>query len=76
VRRWFAGGPSEGSPGWNVRILLFARAQIQYLFPASIEHPDKNVPSDAGLVTLWLVKLVERTGPLYSYVREQVTPVG
>jgi len=26
--------------------------------------------------TLWLVKLVERTGPLYSYVREQVTPVG
>jgi len=26
--------------------------------------------------SLWLVKLVERTGPLYSYVREQVTPVG
>jgi len=25
---------------------------------------------------LWLVKLVERTGPLYSYVREQVLPVG
>jgi len=23
---------------------------------------------------LWLVKLVERTGPLYSYVREQVRP--
>ena len=44
---------SEGSPGWNVRIHLFARAQNQYLFPASIEHPDKNVPSDAGLVKWW-----------------------
>jgi len=26
-------------------------------------------------LTLWLVKLIERTGPLYSYVREQVLPV-
>ena len=32
--------------------------------------------SEFRLLTLWLVKLVERTGPLYSYVREQVLPVG
>src|SRR5258706_5150000 len=53
VRRWFAGGPSEGSPGWNVWVHLFARAQNQYLFPASIEHPGKKVLSDAGLVKWW-----------------------
>jgi len=53
VRRWFTGGPSERSPGWNVWIHLFARAQNQYLFPASIEHPGKNVLSDAGLVKWW-----------------------
>jgi len=29
-----------------------------------------------GRYALWLVKLIERTGPLYSYVREQVLPVG
>jgi regulator of Ty1 transposition protein 109 len=53
VRRWFARGPSEGSPGWNVWVHLFARAQNQYLFPASIEHPGKRVLSDAGLVKWW-----------------------
>ena len=53
VRRWFAGSPSEGSPGWNVWVHLFARAQNQYLFPASIEHPGKKVLSDAGLVKWW-----------------------
>lgn len=53
VRRWFAGSPSEGSPGWNIWVHLFARAQNQYLFPASIEHPGKIVLSDAGLVKWW-----------------------
>ena len=54
VRRWFAGGPPSGrSPGWNVWVHLFARAQNQYLFPASIEHPGKKVLSDAGLVRWW-----------------------
>jgi len=43
----------EGSPGWNIWIHLFARVQSQYLFPASIEHPGKNVLSDAGLVKWW-----------------------
>jgi len=52
VRRWVAGGPSDGPPG-NVWIYLFARVQDQYLFPASIEHPGKDVPSDAGLVKWW-----------------------
>jgi len=53
VRRWVAGGPSEGSPGWNVWVHLFARAQNQYLFPASTEPPGKNMLSDAGLVKWW-----------------------
>ena len=47
VRRWVAGGPSDGPPG-NVWIHLFARVQNQYLFPASIGHPGKDVLSDAG----------------------------
>ena len=53
VRRWFAGSPLEGSPGWNVWFHLFARAQNQYLFPASIEYPGKKVLSDTGLVKWW-----------------------
>ena len=53
VRRWFVGSPSGGPPGWNVWVHLFARAQNQYLFPASIEHPGKKVLSDAGLVKWW-----------------------
>ena len=53
VRRWFGGSLSGGSPGWNVWAHLFARAQNQYLFPASIEHPGKKVLSDAGLVKWW-----------------------
>jgi len=53
LRRWFVGGPAEGFPGWNVWIHLFARAQNQYLLPASMEHPGKDVLSNAGLVKWW-----------------------
>ena len=53
VRRWFVGSPPGGPPGWNVWVHLFARAQNQYLFPASIEYPGKKVLSDAGLVKWW-----------------------
>ena len=32
---------------------LFARAQNQYLFPGSIENPDKHVLDDRGLIKWW-----------------------
>ena len=38
---------------WDIWIQLFARAQNQYLFPASIEYPGKRVLSDIGLVKWW-----------------------
>ena len=67
VRRWFAGSRSEGSPGWNVWIHLFARAQNQYLFPASIEHPGKKVLSDAGLVKWWKAVMDDFVGGCAKY---------
>jgi regulator of Ty1 transposition protein 109 len=39
--------------GRKVVISLFARAQDQYLFPASIENKDKHVLDDRGLVKWW-----------------------
>ncbi|KAF1998190.1 hypothetical protein P154DRAFT_564936 [Amniculicola lignicola CBS 123094] len=39
--------------GTKLVISLFARAQDQYLFPASIENKDKHVLDDRGLVKWW-----------------------
>lgn len=39
--------------GRKLVISLFARAQDQYLFPASIENKDKHVLDDRGLVKWW-----------------------
>ncbi|KAF2871317.1 histone acetylation protein-domain-containing protein [Massariosphaeria phaeospora] len=39
--------------GTKLVVSLFARAQDQYLFPASIENPDKHVLDDRGLVKWW-----------------------
>ena len=39
--------------GKKLVVSLFARAQDQYLFPASIENPDKHVLDDRGLVKWW-----------------------
>jgi regulator of Ty1 transposition protein 109 len=40
-------------PGKKLVISLFARAQDQYLFPASIENKNKHVLDDRGLVKWW-----------------------
>ncbi|KAH7135473.1 histone acetylation protein-domain-containing protein [Dendryphion nanum] len=39
--------------GKKLVVSLFARAQDQYLFPASIDNPDKHVLDDRGLVKWW-----------------------
>lgn len=39
--------------GKKLVVSLFARAQDQYLFPASIENSDKHVLDDRGLVKWW-----------------------
>ena len=39
--------------GKRLVVSLFARAQDQYLFPASIENKDKHVLDDRGLVKWW-----------------------
>ncbi|KAF2685152.1 DNA damage response protein-like protein Rtt109 [Lentithecium fluviatile CBS 122367] len=39
--------------GKKVVVSLFARAQDQYLFPASVENKDKHVLDDRGLVKWW-----------------------
>jgi regulator of Ty1 transposition protein 109 len=39
--------------GKKLVVSLFARAQDQYLFPASIENKDKHVLDDRGLVKWW-----------------------
>ncbi|KAG8809124.1 hypothetical protein FRC17_003604 [Serendipita sp. 399] len=56
--RWFGENVGNGEDetegnGWNIWIHLFARAQNQYLFPASIEFSGKQVLSDVGLVKWW-----------------------
>ncbi|KAL4895988.1 histone acetylation protein-domain-containing protein [Aspergillus ambiguus] len=40
-------------PGVRLVVSLFARAQNQYLFPGSIENPDKHVLDDRGLIKWW-----------------------
>ncbi|KAJ5716513.1 histone H3-K56 acetyltransferase [Penicillium malachiteum] len=40
-------------PGVRLIISLFARAQNQYLFPGSIENPEKHVLDDCGLIRWW-----------------------
>lgn len=39
--------------GKKLVVSLFARAQAQYLFPASVENKDKHVLDDWGLVRWW-----------------------
>ncbi|KAF2276552.1 uncharacterized protein EI97DRAFT_43866 [Westerdykella ornata] len=39
--------------GKKLVISLFARAQDQYLFPASVENPNKHVLDDRGLIKWW-----------------------
>lgn len=40
-------------PGVRLVLSLFARAQNQYLFPGSIENPEKHVLDDRGLIKWW-----------------------
>ncbi|EAW12674.1 H3 histone acetyltransferase RTT109 [Aspergillus clavatus NRRL 1] len=40
-------------PGVRLMVSLFARAQNQYLFPGSIENPEKHVLDDRGLIKWW-----------------------
>ncbi|KAJ5776978.1 histone H3-K56 acetyltransferase [Penicillium odoratum] len=40
-------------PGVRLVVSLFARAQSQYLFPGSIENPEKHVLDDRGLIKWW-----------------------
>ncbi|CAG7971193.1 unnamed protein product [Penicillium salamii] len=44
---------SRQRPGVRLVISLFARAQDQYLFPGSIENPEKHVLDDRGLIKWW-----------------------
>ncbi|CAG7952016.1 unnamed protein product [Penicillium olsonii] len=44
---------SRQRPGVRLVISLFARAQNQYLFPGSIENPEKHVLDDRGLIKWW-----------------------
>ena len=48
---WLAG--ERQRDGKKLVISLFARAQDQYLFPASIENKNKHVLDDRGLVKWW-----------------------
>lgn len=52
-------------PDRKLTLSLFARAQDQYLFPGSIEHGQKHVLSDRGLIKWWCRALdpVLRTYP-------------
>lgn len=59
--RWFTHPSTRPSP--LVRIQLFARAQNQYLFPNSSDHPGKRVLTDVKLCRWWkdvLTGLVEK----------------
>ena len=40
-------------PGVRLVVSLFARAQNQYLFPGSVENPEKHVLDDRGLIKWW-----------------------
>ncbi|KAL4941208.1 histone acetylation protein-domain-containing protein [Aspergillus oleicola] len=40
-------------PGVRLVVSLFARSQNQYLFPGSIENPEKHVLDDRGLIKWW-----------------------
>ncbi|KAL4926051.1 H3 histone acetyltransferase RTT109 [Aspergillus undulatus] len=40
-------------PGVRLVVSLFARSQNQYLFPGSIEIPEKHVLDDRGLIKWW-----------------------
>ncbi len=49
-------------------VSLFARAQDQYLFPGSVENPQKHVLDDRGLVRWWcrVLEPVLRAGSTWS----------
>ncbi|KAL6239446.1 hypothetical protein BDW75DRAFT_227092 [Aspergillus navahoensis] len=40
-------------PGVRLVVSLFARSQNQYLFPGSVENPEKHVLDDRGLIKWW-----------------------
>ncbi|KAL4772757.1 histone acetylation protein-domain-containing protein [Aspergillus nidulans var. acristatus] len=44
-------------PGVRLLVSLFARSQNQYLFPGSIENPEKHVLDDRGLIKWWCCAL-------------------
>ncbi|KAL4977999.1 histone acetylation protein-domain-containing protein [Aspergillus desertorum] len=44
-------------PGVRLVVSLFARSQNQYLFPGSIENPEKHVLDDRGLIKWWCCAL-------------------
>lgn len=59
---------------WNVWVQLFARAQNQYLFPASIEFTGKRVLSDIGLVKWWkgvLEEYISNVAPITKEPEER-----
>ena len=57
-------------PGRRTVVSLFARAQDQYLFPASIENPGKHLLDDKELVRWWCKVL----DPLVKDYREEEPP--
>ncbi|CAI6293274.1 unnamed protein product [Periconia digitata] len=58
--------------GKKVVVSLFARAQNQYLFPASIDNKDKHVLDDRGLVKWWC-KVLDPIMQEYGVARDQKT---
>ncbi|BFZ53322.1 hypothetical protein PYCC9005_000345 [Savitreella phatthalungensis] len=50
--------------GNDVRILLFARSQSQYIFPASIDNKKKHVLDDGGLVRWWIRQFTKMSAHL------------
>jgi regulator of Ty1 transposition protein 109 len=58
--------------GKKVVVSLFARAQDQYLFPASIENKDKHVLDDRGLVKWWC-KVLDPIVKEYKPMEERKT---
>lgn len=58
--------------GKKVVVSLFARAQDQYLFPASIDNEDKHVLDDRGLVKWWC-KVLDPIMQDYEIPKERKT---
>lgn len=58
--------------GKRLVVSLFARAQDQYLFPASIDNKDKHVLDDRGLVKWWC-KVLDPIVKSYAPEQEKST---